>query len=481
MIAVVAQATRTLIQVAGAVVLARLLAPEDFGLVAMATTATVFISMFTDLGLSGATVQSREITQKLVSTLFAINIVAGAGLWLVAAAVAPFMAWFYGDPRVMPLILVLAAGIPLSAVGSQHNALLIRRMSWFRVQIVSTAALIAGFVFAILSIVVFNFGYWALAVQQIGYGAVALVLNWTLCRWRPSLPINFREARSAISFGGYLTAFNVINYFHRQADNALIGWRWGSVELGYYSRAYSLLTLPLVMINQAATSVALPALSRLQHDRTALYSAYMQMVTLVSMAGVGLCAILFATASPLILIILGPAWQEVIPLFRILSISSVLATSANTCSWVFTSQGETRKLMRWSLIATPIFLVSYFIGLPWGGRGVALSYAIAMAFLAPGLFLYTLRETTISPSQMFKAQLPIYIAAILAGGSGFFVAEAAADLNVFIQLIVSGFAAAAVYGSLSCAFLLLMPQYAKPRAVLEGLVGRFTASLRRGG
>jgi PST family polysaccharide transporter len=389
------------------------------------------------------------------------------------------MAWFYGDPRVMPLIIVLAIAIPLSAAGSQHNALMLRSMSWIRVQSGNTFAQITGITVAVLALLIFDCGYWALAVQQVSGATASLVLNWTLCRWRPSFPIRFQEARQAISFGGYLTAFNVINYFHRQADNALIGWRWGSIELGYYSRAYSLLTLPLVLINQSATSVALPALSRLQHDRNAWSLAYLNMSTMTSMGGIGLCAILFATATPVILITLGPAWHEVIPIFRILSISSMLATSANSCSWIFTSQGETKKLMRWSLIATPIFLVSYFIGLPWGGRGVALCYAIAMGFLAPALIAYTLPETTVSPFQMFKAQSPIYLAAISAGGAGYLVAEASANLNVIIQLILSGATASAIFGGFCCAFLMLMPQYAKIRMMTLDPLGRLSSRLFR--
>jgi PST family polysaccharide transporter len=363
-------------------------------------------------------------------------------------------------------VIALAVAIPLSAAGSQHNALMVRNMRWIRMQAVPTVAQIAGLCLAVLSILLLHLGYWALVVQQVSVALFTLIMNWTLCRWRPSLPVKLADAKDAISFGGYLTGSNIINYFYGQADNALIGWRWGSVELGYYARAYQLLTLPINLINQSASSVALPALARLQSDVKAWNSGYLQLSTVTSMGGVGLCAILFAAAEPIVLIAMGPKWHEVIPIFRLLSISSVLATSSNSCSWVFMSTGRTKSLLYWSMFATPLFLASYVIGLPWGARGVAAAYAAAMMVLAPFYFVYALRHTSLALLDLVKAQGPIYLAAFLSGAGGYFAAEAVGGTNLILLLIVSAGIAALVYGGLCLLFVWMLPQYARIRALL---------------
>lgn len=470
MIGMIAQACRLVIQIGGTAVLSRLLSPSDFGLVALATTVTVFVAMFTDLGLSGATVQRHEIDQPLVSTLFAINLGVGVALWLIACLLAPLAAWFYGDPPLVWLVIGLAAAIPMSAAGAQHNALLIRTMQWVKIQTIAVGSQFIGLAAAIALLLTTDIGYWALVVQQVGAALTSLILAWTLCRWRPSLPLDFAAAKSGVAFGGYVTGNNVINYFNRQGDNLLLGWRWGNAELGYYSRAYNLLTLPITIVQSTMSSIAVPALSRVQHDEATWNSAFLRLICIANFAGIGLCAIIFACAEPLILFLLGRQWGPVVPIFQLLAISSVMATSVNGLSWIFISKGLGRDLFRWTLGATPLIFLSFVVGLPWGGRGVAGCYAVMMSCVAMGFLIYAIRRTTIALGQILRLFLPIYLLAVAAALAGHGAATELSGEPLILALFVSAGVAATVYAAGALVMIISFAQYRELRDSLDHIL-----------
>ena len=339
-IAVVAQFCRILIQLAVAALLARLLAPSDFGLVAMATTLTAFVGMFTDLGLSAATVQQKEVGQSLVTALFYLNLAMGLFVMAVAMAAAPLAAWFFGDGRITTVVIALALSIPVAAVGAQHSALLQRGMRWGPIQWTPLVAQLAGGIAAVLLAWKCGMGYWALVAQSWVTTILTTVSMWWFCAWRPDLRVNWRGVRGALHFGLNLTGFNVINYFHRQFDNVLIGWRWGATDLGYYNRAYQLLTLPLTLVNGPVGSAVIPALSRLQEDPERWSRAYLKAFGAVNLLSAGITAVMIPTAQPMVRLLFGPGWEPTGHIFALLSISMFAATPMNTVGWVYMSLGQ---------------------------------------------------------------------------------------------------------------------------------------------
>ncbi len=453
--------------------MARLLEPSDFGLVAMATTVTVFVSIFTDMGLSTATIQRKEITHEVVSILFFLNLAVGLGLMLVAACVSPVAGWLYNEPRVGPLVLSMALGIPMAAAGSQHAALMNRGMRWIPLQAIGIAAQLLGVIIGILFAWKTNAGYWAIVAQSLTSSVAALALTWFFCPWRPSLPAKWGGARSEINFGLYLTGFSTLNYFHRQGDNALIGWQWGTVELGYYSRAYNLLTMPINLINGAVSSAAIPMLSRLKDDPNEWNRAFLHLATVTAFAGVGICVCLFVVASPLILILLGPKWIEVISIFQILSISSIFATSSNSCGWIFVSLGRTKEMFKWSVFASPLFFLSFLVGLPWGARGVALSYAIMMLFLVPAYYYYSTKQSSLSALGLMKWIAPIYAMAGVAAICGYFTVQSFQLSGNFQQLVLGLVVTGLVYLAAGAAALRFLPQYKTLLIAILGYGAKF--------
>ena len=198
-IAIVAQPIRMAIQFIAAAIMARLLAPEDFGLVAMAVAVTSFVAIFSELGLTSATIQRAKIDQDTVSGLFFISLGIGLLLMPVVCALAPVAAWFFKDARVSGLIIVLSVSFPLAALGSQHTALLLRSMRWMTLQWTGLAGHAAGALAGILVAWKTDLGYWSLVVTALVANIVSLSLLWTACPWRPSLVADWRGAALSAS------------------------------------------------------------------------------------------------------------------------------------------------------------------------------------------------------------------------------------------------------------------------------------------
>ncbi len=220
-------------------VLARLLEPEAFGLVAMAAAVTGFVAIFSEFGLTSATVQRHQIDQDMVSGLFFIGLGVSIVLVPIVCAFAPIAVWFFNDPRVSGLIILMSLSFPLAALGSQHTALLLRSMRWMTLQWTGLVGHAVGGLAGILVAWKTDLGYWSLAVTTLVAQIVTLSLIWTACPWRPSWVVDWRGARSSLHFGVYLAGFSIVNFFHRQLDNIIVGWRFGATELGSTRAAIS--------------------------------------------------------------------------------------------------------------------------------------------------------------------------------------------------------------------------------------------------
>lgn len=415
LIGIASQTIRMLINLATIAILARLLAPTDFGLVAMALTVTTLVSMFTDLGLSAATVQRRDISQDTVNALFYMSLAAGTTLMLVTCALAPLAAWGFGEDRVLWLIVALAIPIPLAAAAAQHNALLQRGMRWGAMQWSGLAAQLGGALVGVFLAWGTDLGYWSLVAQVWATSFIGLVLAWTVCPWRPGRVTSWNAERSALGFGLNLTGFNLLNYFHRQLDNVLIGWSYGAVELGYYTRAYSLFMIPWSLAFAPIGSAVVPALSRLNsaEERFSQYFSNAVQITYFITAPIALFMVVFSDLITSLL--LGPSWSHSAAILRVLSVSMLAQPLNSAGGWLFMSTGRVDRMLRWGAFAVSIIAVGFFMGLPFGAIGVASGYALVIIVAAPFCLIYAASETSVEPRRMFKELLlPIGLAAIAA-------------------------------------------------------------------
>lgn len=389
-----AQAIKFLMQMSSTAVLARLLTPGDFGLVAMVSAFTGFIALFKDLGLSMATVQRAEITHAQVSTLFWINVAASVVLMVIAAALAPAVAWFYGEPRLTGIMLVIAGTFLFGGLTAQHSALLQRHMRFSLLAAADLLSLAAGIAVGIV-MAWRGFSYWSLVGMTAATAAANTLSVWLFSPWRPGLPRRGAGTSAMLRFGGHLTGFNILNYFTRNFDNILIGATLGAGPLGIYAKAYNLLMLPIRQINGPMGAVALPALSRLQNDPEGYRRYYLRAVEIIAFAGMPIAAFAFVAADEVVLLLLGPQWTAAVPVFRWLAPAAFLGTLNIVPGWLCVSLGHTERQVHWALAAAPITVGAFVIGLRWGIEGVAAAFSLTWCLLLIVFMAYACRGTPV--------------------------------------------------------------------------------------
>jgi O-antigen/teichoic acid export membrane protein len=407
------QAVNFILQMGSTMVLARLLAPSDFGLIVMVTAITGFVANFQDMGLSVATVQRVRVTHRQASTLFWINVAVSLVLVGLVALLGPLLAKFYGEPRLTTITLALSSVFLLGGIAAQHIGLLRRQMRFDALAAINMASLAVGIATAIV-LAWWGAGYWALVAMTIAQTSSVTAMSVTLSGWRPGLPRRGTGVRSMLLFGANFTGFNVLNYIGRHADKLLIGWYWGAGPTGLYSRAYGLLLLPLTQINDPLTGVAMPVLSRLQDEPERYRRYYYRSLSLLSYLTAPLVVLMGVLAEDLILFFLGPQWTEAAAVFMFLAVAALFQPILYTAGWVWTSLGRTKELLHWSMLTAPAFVGSFAVGLPWGPKGVALSYAVCVNLLTPVGLAWCYRGTRMSLGGAVRAVWkPFFLSAVM--------------------------------------------------------------------
>jgi PST family polysaccharide transporter len=406
------QAVKFVLGIGSTALLARLLSPEDYGVVGMVAIVLNFAVMFQYLGLSRATVQWPELNHRQVSNLFWINIGLSALMALFMIGASPLIASFFNEPRVIGVTVGYALSVFITGLWIQHEALLVRQMRFPILTVIDLTSVLLGLAVAIIA-AWRGAGYWALVYNQITTTVVQACGFWWFCIWRPGLPSKGSQIRSILLFGGHFTGTNLMNFLSRNLDNMLIGKFWGAVQLGLYSKSYQLLLTPIEQILGPIGSVAIPALSRLSEDTKSYRKAYLgtiEKIAMVSMPGV---TFMCATSDWLVFILLGPQWDESGRIFMFLGIAAVVQPITRTCQWLLSTQGRTREMFIWSFIAAGLSISSIFIGLRWGAIGVAASFAIVDFCLhTPLLFWYAGRKGPVRTIDFYKVLKPSFCASI---------------------------------------------------------------------
>ena len=373
-VTVMSQAMHHVISTVGTIILARLLIPSDFGLVAMVAAVKGFAALFSDIGLSMATIQKKNITHEQISTLFWINVALGVLISASISALAPVIAWFFNEPRLILITIALASTFVFGGLTAQHQALLKRQMRFTALASIRISSVFLGLCVAVSS-ALNGAGYWSLVMMQITTALSILLGTWILSDWRPGRPTKKAGIKNMLKFGGNVTGFNVINFFARNLDNILIGRVWGAGSLGLYSKAYGLLMLPLKQINAPLASVAIPTLSTLADDPPKYQSYYLKMISFITFISTPLIVFFIICSDDIILLLLGEKWFEAGKIFSVLGIAALIQPLYHTQGQLHISSGRSDRFLKWGIVGSTITIIGFFIGLPFGPIGVAFSYA----------------------------------------------------------------------------------------------------------
>ncbi len=392
-------------QFASVIFLSRLLSPSDFGIFAMAGPIFGFVMLFQDLGLSQATVQKPDLNGDEVNAFFWINIAVAAILSLSLMALSPVVGWYYGDHRVVPLTAALGALVLLNALGSQHGAILRRRMEFGISSLIATVGVVSGLAVSLIWAVLFK-TYWAIYFGQLVGVAIPVIGVWIAVKWRPGMPRKVSGLHDMLKFGAAVTSVNVTNFITRNLDNVLIGRRWGDEILGYYDRAYKLLLFPIQRIVDPVSSTMIPVLSRLLDEPERYRSIFLR--TLAQIALITWPGIVWAILSADILIptLLGPVWVSSVPIFQALAMAGLLQAVNSASNWLFVTQRRSGEYTRWGIFNAVTCVIAFAIGLPYGAFGVATAYAISEYIRTPILWWYVTRRGPVKLMEIIRAILP---------------------------------------------------------------------------
>lgn len=427
-----AQGIRVVLQLLSVVVLARLLTPHDYGLIAVVLVLVGLGELLRDFGLTAASIQAPELSRGQRDTLFWIN--AGIGLvlaGLLLAAAAPLAA-LTGEPAMGPIAQWLSLALVLSGLATQHRASLMRdlRLSALAVIDVASAAiaLAAAIAFAAL-----EGSYWALVLQQLVAAGVMLVGVVAAGRWIPRPPSRRHDVRALVGFGGRLVAAGLVQYAAKQVDTVLVSARFGTAAVGLYDRAQHVVLTPLAQVRSPLQSVALPVLARVQRDQPR-FEAYVTAAQLALGYLIGLpIAMLAGLAEPIVAIMLGDRWMPAAPLLRMFAIAGLLSTLSFVGYWVYLARGLGAELLRYTLVTSALRIASIAIGACFGLVGVAVAIAVHAAIAWPISIGWLSRITPMPTRRLYGGAGRVLLVAALGGLAAWAVGTAAVDTGAWAQ------------------------------------------------
>lgn len=467
----IGQVARIALQALSIVVLARLLSPADYGLLAMVLALIGVGELFRDFGLSSAAIQARTLSVNERSNLFWLNTLIGILLTLVCFGVAPLIAALYGEPKLTAIAQVLAVTFFLNGLATQFRADLNRAMRFGVVAGIDVVSQAIGLGVG-LALAMSGGGYWALVwmqVAQTGLSAVGVII---FAGWLPRLYRRDVTLRPFLKFGGGLLGSQVLNYAGKNVDSVIIGLTLGPVALGFYNRAFQLLLLPLNQLQAPSTRVALPVLARLQDEKPKFdaflltgQSALLNLVALILAFSASQAPVLFE-------LVLGGQWTPSAVLFQALALGGLVSMANYACYWVFLAKGLTTSYLIFSAVTRPFLIAGLILGSFFGAMGVALAYSFASLLLWPATLLWLKRVSDAPVGRMFSLGVRTIFVYLCAALVSYGIGLALAGVSVWISLPVSllGFVATLLLATV------LVPPF--KRDVLETLALRRFARRR---
>src|SRR6266478_2006929 len=424
-------------QIVSAIVLARLLAPEAFGLVAIVTVLTSFAPLLIDFGLGDATTQKSKITRSQVSSLFWLSSGIGLAIAVVVAACSPLIAWIYREPRLEAIALYTAITFVLFGVSNQHLALLRRTMQFARIAKIQILSALIGVGVAIF-MAICGYGYWALAFRPIVSSVCVAIGAWLVCRWRPGFPVLDDGVKSMVRFGLHVVGFSVIYSVARGVDRIGLGLFYRPSEVGYYQNAITLYDNSIFQALIQLHTVGSAALSKLQSNPTALAQKYEAALSALAFFVMPTAAILSVTAQDLTVILLGEKWREAGSLLSIIALRGIFHAVEGSQGWLHLSIGRADRWRNWGIISLVVQLVAVLGGLPFGSTGVAVAVVIASVLIAVPSISYAGRPIDVGAALVIRAVGRQLIGAIgTAAGGWWLQTTTLTECSSFVRICLS--------------------------------------------
>lgn len=435
-VSMVAQGANMALQIVSTIVLARLLMPEDFGLVAMVTAITGFATVFVDLGTRDALSQRERVTEGEVSALFWINAAVGSILTVATIGVAPVIAGFYGESRLVWVAVALSLTFLLPSLHYQQYALMRRALMFGRLAIIDVTANLLATAMAIV-LALEGFGYWALVFKPVATMLFSTLGVWVACGWLPGRPAFTSEVWSILRFGLNVTGFTMADYVSRSIDRVALGYTTGARQLGYYQNAFVVYENPLSLFTVPLHSVAVSTLSKLRNDLPELRRAWATALSSLVFFAAPAFALLAVTGQDVVVLLLGQKWEQAGVIVSVLALRGPPHVVERTLGWLHVAAGRADRWRRWGLLSCGVLVLAVFCGLPFGPIGVAASYAAFTYVLFVPAIVYAGKPLGIGARDVVKTVGPQLAATVGITILGFVLRYTVfADVEPLMRVIV---------------------------------------------
>jgi O-antigen/teichoic acid export membrane protein len=393
-------------------ILARLVLPESFGLIAYATVFTAFVQIFIDQGFSDAIVQFPNLEREHLDTAFWISILTGTIFTVAGIAASGIIANIFHEPKLIPVIRSLSLMFIISALSSVQQALLRRKLAFKRL---TTRSLISTFTSGIVAVVMafLGFGVWSLVAKLMTDGVVNVIVLWQVSDWRPSFHLSTKHFKALISFGINIVGGDFVDFLSVHSDDFLIGYFLGSTVLGYYTLAYNLLIAMTDLLVSVPNAVAFPLFSKIQSEPTRLKSAFYEITQLQSIIAFPIFLGVLAVAPETVRVLYGDRWLTSIPVVQLLMLVGIVRSASYFYSSIFRSAGKPSwRFGLWSLTAL-LNVVGFLVVVRMGIVAVAASYVFVSYILMPLYILMVRKLIHISIQTLLIQYAPAMISSLI--------------------------------------------------------------------
>lgn len=415
--------------------LSRLLTPEEFGLVALASVFVALTKLIAEQGLADALVQRAELEPEHLDTAFWLSVVVGAVLAILLAASAWLIADLVNEPDVAPVIMWLSTILLFTGFSSVQRAILARDLRFASLAARTLTSVVVGGIVGVLAAVA-GFGVWSLVAQLLTIEIVGVIALWTASDWRPRLRFSRRHLRDLVSFGANVVGYRFLRFTNTRIDNLMVGSFLGATALGFYVVAYRLLDLLINLTTATIGSVAFPVMSRIQEDRPKVQNAYYKSIRLTSVMAFPLFAGLIAIAPEATRLVFGSQWDESVPVMRVLAVAGLAQSILFVNNIVMKSLGKPSWRLAIMGVTAVLLVAGFAVAVQWGIVEVALALVIVTYVMAPAWLIGASRLINLSFGRYVRQIGPPFVATAVMTGAVFASKPAVSDLSVLWQVVV---------------------------------------------
>ncbi|MDR0768746.1 MAG: lipopolysaccharide biosynthesis protein [Dysgonamonadaceae bacterium] len=347
-----------MVQLVISAILARLISPEEFGIVAISMVLITFLSIFTDMGIAPAIVQYKNLSQHDLNHIFSITVYGGVVLSILFFFLADSISAFYHKDSLAVICKILSVNIFFNALDIVPDALVVKNQEFKFIAKRMFFLQTAGGLIAVIA--AYNgLGVYSLLIAPVLSSVGVFIVNYAKYKQRFHIRVNIQPIKQLFSFSVFQFLFNFMNYFSRNVDKLIIGKYLTLTDLGYYEKSCHVMMVPLQNVTHVITPVMHPVLSILQDNKKELAEKYNRIIKLLATIGFPLGMLLFFTAEEIILIVFGNQWEKAIPTLQILSLSVPVQIVLSSTSAIFQSAGNTVRMFQTGMINTLIQVTGF--------------------------------------------------------------------------------------------------------------------------